>query len=80
MLGADAAQIVERGVIARQQKMIAVVDRHADRGVVIGAAAAAGECGRLVHDDVARRARRAARAADRPARPAPMMWTVPLIR
>ncbi len=32
--------------------MIAVVDGHADRGVVIGAAAAAGERGRLVHDHV----------------------------
>ena len=41
--GADVAQISERGVVARQQEVIAVVDRHADRGVVIGAAAAAGE-------------------------------------
>ena len=51
LLGADAAQIVERGAIAGQQQMIAVVDRHADRCVVIGAAAAAGEGGGLVHDD-----------------------------
>jgi hypothetical protein len=50
MLGADASQIVERGAIAGQQKVIAVVDRHTDRSVVIGAAAAADERGRLVHD------------------------------
>jgi hypothetical protein len=31
--------------------MIAVVDRHADRGVVIGTAAAAGERGGFVHHD-----------------------------
>ena len=43
-------------MIAGQQKMIAVVDRHADRGVVIGAAAAAGEGGRLMdHDGAALR-------------------------
>ncbi len=52
MPGADAAQIVERGVIARQQEVIAVVDRHANRRVVIGAAAAAGERGRLVNDNL----------------------------
>ena len=49
--GADVAQIIERGVIARQQEVIAVVDRHAERGIVIGAAAAAGERRGLVHDD-----------------------------
>ncbi len=48
---ADLAQIIERCAIARQQQMIAVVDRHAERSVVIGAAAAAGEGRRLVHDD-----------------------------
>ncbi len=48
--GADLAQKIERGAIAGQQKMIAVVDHHADRGVVIGAAAAAGKSGRFVHD------------------------------
>ena len=31
--------------------MVAIVDGHPDRRVVIGAAAAAGESGRLVHDD-----------------------------
>ena len=51
--GADVAQISERGVVARKQKMIAVVDGHADRGVVIGAAAAAGKRRGLVHDDAA---------------------------
>ena len=50
MLGADAAQIVERRAIAGQQQVIAVVDRHAERSIVIGPAAAAGEGGRLVHD------------------------------
>ena len=59
--------------------MIAVVDRHADRGVVIGAAAAAGESGRFVHYDVAC-PRRSRTAAERPASPAPTMWTVPLIK
>ena len=55
-LRAEAAQIAERGVIAGQQQMIAVVDRHVDCGVVIGAAAAAGEGGRLVdHDGAALR-------------------------
>ena len=49
--GADAAQIVQRGAIAREQKVIAVVDRHADRRVVIGTAAAAGERRGLVHDE-----------------------------
>ena len=52
MLGADAAKIIECGAIARQQEVIAVVDRHADRRVVIRTAAAAGKSGRLVHDDV----------------------------
>ena len=51
--GADVAQISERGVVAGEQKMIAVVDGHADRGVVIGAAAAACERRGLVHDDAA---------------------------
>ena len=51
MLGADAVQIIQRRAIARKQEMVAVVDRHADRSIVIGAAAAAGECGRLVHGD-----------------------------
>ena len=49
---ADFAQIAERGAIARQQKMIAVVDGHADESVVIGPAAAAGESGRLVNNDM----------------------------
>ena len=52
VLGADAAHIVERGVVAGEQQVIAVVDGHADRGVVVGAAAPAGESGRLVHYDL----------------------------
>ena len=71
-----AAQIAERGVVAGQQEMIAVVDRHAERGVVIGAAAAAG----LRASPRARTTRSplaASRtAAARPASPAPMTWTV----
>ena len=51
MLGADAAQIIKRRAIAGKQEMIAVVDRHAERGIVIGAAATAGEGGSLVHDE-----------------------------
>ena len=43
MLRADAAQIIEGRAIAREQQMIAIVDRHADRGVVIRTAATAGE-------------------------------------
>ena len=31
--------------------MIAVVDHHVERGIVIGAAAAAGLIGRFMHDD-----------------------------
>ena len=37
-------------MIARQQKMIAVVDGHAERGIVIRTAAAADERRGLVHD------------------------------
>ena len=51
--GADVAQVSERGVVAGKQKVIAVVDGHADRGIVIGAAAAARERRGLVHDDAA---------------------------
>ncbi len=70
--GADGVQIIQRRAIAGQQQMIAVVDRHADRRVVIGAATAAGEGGRFVHHHALARAV-SFTAADRPARPAPMM-------
>ena len=50
--GADVAQETECRTIARQQQMIAVVDGHAERGIVIGAAAAARERGGLVHHDL----------------------------
>ena len=42
---------MDMDVIAGEQKVIAVVDRHADRGVVIGTAAAAGERRRLMRDN-----------------------------
>jgi hypothetical protein len=51
MFGADAAQIFERRAIAREDEVIAVVDRHTERSIVIGTAAAAGENGRLVQHD-----------------------------
>lgn len=51
MFGADAAQIFERRAIAREDQVIAVVDHHAERSVVIGPAAAAGERGCLVQHD-----------------------------
>ena len=38
--------------IARQQKVVAVVDDHAERRIEIGAAAPAGLARRLVDDDV----------------------------
>ena len=48
---ADRREIGERGVIARQQQVIAVVDHHAELRIVIGAAAPARLSRRLVHDD-----------------------------
>ena len=57
ILRADLVEKSERRCVAGQQQMIAVVDRHIERGIVIGAAAAAGLVGGLVHGDVnARRA------------------------
>ncbi len=47
---ADIVQKVHGGVIAGQQQMIAVVDGHADRRIVVGTAAAPGERRGLVHD------------------------------
>ena len=49
---ADRVEIGERGAVAGQQQMVAVVDRHAERLVEIGAAAAAGLARGLVHHDV----------------------------
>ena len=51
MNAADRAHVFERGVIARQQQMVAVVDHHVERGIVKGAAAAARLIGRFMHDD-----------------------------
>ncbi len=48
--GADALQIVLHSAVARQNKVIAVVDGHAELGVEIGAAAAAGLGGGLGQD------------------------------
>ena len=45
------AEIRHRGVIAREQQVIAVVDHHAELRIVIGAAAPARLPGRLMHDD-----------------------------
>ena len=47
-------------MIARQQQVIAVVDHHVERGIVVGPAAAAGLTGGLVHDDTLPRAPQAA--------------------
>src|SRR5262245_9210424 len=51
ILRSDRVRVGERRAIARQQQVIAIVDRHADAVVVVGAAAATGETGGLVHDD-----------------------------
>ena len=45
---ADRIEVRQRSAVARQQKMIAVVDRHADGEVVVGAAAPAGLRGGLI--------------------------------
>ena len=47
---ADAVEIAERGAVAGQQQMVAVVDGDAEGGIVIGAAASAGLVGCLVDD------------------------------
>jgi S-adenosylmethionine synthetase len=47
----DRIEIGQRGMVARQQQVVAVVDRHADGEVVIGAAAPAGLAGRLINVD-----------------------------
>ena len=47
-LGADRPGIVDRVAVARQQQMVAVIDREIGRGIEIGAAAAAGLLRRLV--------------------------------
>ena len=53
LLSADVAQISQSGAIAGEQKVVAIVDGHADRGVMVGAAATARERGRLVDDHLA---------------------------
>ena len=49
-LGADRAQIGQRGAVTGQQEVIAVVDREPALRVVVGAAAPASLLQRLVHD------------------------------
>ena len=49
LLGAERVQITERRVVTRQQQVIAVVNHHADRGVVIRTAASSGDIGGFVH-------------------------------
>ncbi len=51
VLGADRAQERARLVVARQQQVVAVVDGHAERGVVIGATAPARLTRTLVQHD-----------------------------
>src|SRR5262249_13897498 len=50
MLCSDRAEIVARRAVAGEEQMIAVVDRHPDAGIVVRAAASAGEARRLVND------------------------------
>src|SRR3954464_8983830 len=51
ILRADRAGISERRTIARQEQVIAIIDRHADAVVVVGAAAAARDSRRLMYND-----------------------------
>ena len=45
---ADVVEISQHRFIAGQHQMIAVVDHHVDRGIMVGAAAAAGLVGGLM--------------------------------
>ena len=49
--GTDVAQVAIDRPVARQDEMIAVVDRHVEQAIVIGAAPAAGLPGRFGEDD-----------------------------
>ena len=49
--GADRLEIGQRGMIAREQKVIAVVDHHIKQRVMVGPAAPSSRPGSLVHDD-----------------------------
>ena len=50
--GPDGAQVAERGVIARQDQVITVVERHAEDRVVVRAASAARLGRRFDHRDL----------------------------
>ncbi len=50
--GADRLEKGQRRMIGREQQVIAVVDHHVERRVMVGPAAPAGLAGGLVHDDV----------------------------
>src|ERR1700733_2243196 len=60
LLSADVAQINQGGAIAGEQKVVAIIDGHAERGVMVGAAAATGERSRLVDHHLAAPQRREA--------------------
>ena len=55
---ADVAQVAIDRCVARQDEMVAVVDRHVEHAIMIGAAPAAGLPGRLGEDDAFTTARR----------------------
>jgi len=66
--GADGREIGERGVIGREQEVIAVIDHHVEGGIVVGAATPSGLAGSLVHGDV-RPARRKPHRGGKPGQP-----------
>ncbi len=60
----DRGEIVERCTVARQDQVVAVVDRHAKRCVVIGAATPARLHGSFMNDDAAAVDRKAHRGGE----------------
>ena len=64
ILGPDRRQKISRVVIPRQKQMIAIVDRHPKRRVVIGPAAPAGLPRGLVQHDFAGPSRKAHRRGE----------------
>ena len=59
--GTDRLEIGKRGMVGREQQVIAVVDHHVERRVMIGPAAPAGLAGGLVHHDACAARRKAHR-------------------